>query len=72
MNQFNPKKLLHSKWTAVNPVNKEKHFMVISLIWDDAHQKVELCELLAVMTGHVYECKPLAFKDKQAWKMGWK
>ncbi|NLZ79547.1 MAG: TIGR02450 family Trp-rich protein, partial [Gammaproteobacteria bacterium] len=28
MHRINPKKLLHSKWTAVSPVNKEKHFMV--------------------------------------------
>jgi hypothetical protein len=27
MNNINPKKLLNSKWTAVTPVNKEKHFM---------------------------------------------
>ncbi|MGO1500784.1 MAG: TIGR02450 family Trp-rich protein [Marinobacter sp.] len=31
MNNFNPKKLLNSKWTAVNPVNKEKHFLVTEL-----------------------------------------
>ena len=28
MNALNPKKLLNSKWTSVNPVNKEKHFLV--------------------------------------------
>ena len=25
MNRINPAKLLHSKWTAVEPKNKEKH-----------------------------------------------
>ena len=29
---LNPKKLKHSKWTAVQPQNKEKHFIVIRLI----------------------------------------
>ena len=28
MNPLNPKKLLNSKWTAVKPRNKEKHFLV--------------------------------------------
>ena len=28
MNRINPTKLLRSKWTAVSPVKKEKHFMV--------------------------------------------
>lgn len=27
-NVVNKKKLLNSKWTAVNPKNKEKHFQV--------------------------------------------
>ena len=29
---LNPKKLKHSKWTAVQPHNKEKHFIVTRLI----------------------------------------
>ena len=28
----NPKKLLNSKWSAVTPVNKEKHFIVTQII----------------------------------------
>ena len=31
-NPIHPKKLLLSKWTAVMPENKEKHFMVIKVI----------------------------------------
>jgi len=31
-NPIHPKKLLLSKWTAVTPLNKEKHFMVIKVI----------------------------------------
>ena len=29
---LNPKKLLDSKWTAVKPLNKEKHFIVAKVI----------------------------------------
>lgn len=42
MNKINPKKLLHSKWTAVSPVNKEKHFLVTEMEFDEAGQ-VLLC-----------------------------
>ena len=31
-NAVSPKKLLHTKWTAVEPRNKEKHFLVIKVI----------------------------------------
>ena len=29
---LSPKKLLHTKWTAVAPKNKEKHFLVTQVI----------------------------------------
>jgi tryptophan-rich hypothetical protein len=29
---LSPKKLLHTKWTAVAPENKEKHFLVTQVI----------------------------------------
>ena len=32
MNPLNPKKLLLSKWLAVTPVNKQKHFLVSPVI----------------------------------------
>ena len=31
-NALSPKKLLHTKWTAVAPRNKEKHFLVTKVI----------------------------------------
>ena len=31
-NALSPKKLLHTKWTAVAPRNKEKHFIVTKVI----------------------------------------
>jgi len=35
MNPLNPKKLLLSKWTAVTPVAKQKHFLVSKVIKPD-------------------------------------
>ena len=32
MNPLNPKKLLLSKWTAVRPVHKDKHFLIAKVI----------------------------------------
>jgi hypothetical protein len=32
MNPLNPKKLLLTKWTAVTPVAKQKHFLVSKVI----------------------------------------
>ena len=32
MNPLNPKKLLLTKWTAVKPVAKQKHFLVSRVI----------------------------------------
>ncbi|HCH4279606.1 TPA: TIGR02450 family Trp-rich protein [Vibrio parahaemolyticus] len=35
MNKIHPKKLLHSKWTATSPKNKEKHFVVTEMELDE-------------------------------------
>ena len=40
MNNINPGKLLNSKWTAVNPVNKEKHFLVTEIALDEEGEVV--------------------------------
>lgn len=49
MNKINPKKLLNSKWTAVIPTNKEKHFMVTGVEFDE-EGVVVLCEIEAIMS----------------------
>jgi tryptophan-rich hypothetical protein len=35
MNNINVKKLINSKWTATNPINKEKHFLITELEFDE-------------------------------------
>ena len=35
MNPLNPKKLLLTKWTAVKPIAKQKHFLVSRVIQPD-------------------------------------
>ncbi|WP_371373142.1 TIGR02450 family Trp-rich protein [Thalassotalea aquiviva] len=71
MNQINPKKLLHSKWQAVSPTNKEKHFIVTKVRFDET-EKVSLCVLEAVYSHNQYHIDWRILKDKQKWLPGWK
>ena len=52
-NKVLAKKLLMSKWTAVAPQKKEKHFIVSKCIYDE-NNKVEQCILTAVYSGTEY------------------
>lgn len=71
MNRINPEKLLHSKWTAVNPLNKEKHFMVTELLRDE-QEKVSQCIVQAVMTRRDYQMDWKQLVDDEIWQMGWR
>ena len=71
MNQINPKKLLNSKWTAVNPVNKEKHFIVSKITFDDENI-ITSCRLEAVMTKRILVINWQDLKDDEIWIHGWK
>lgn len=70
MNKFNPKKLLHSKWTAVQPVNKERHFMVTDVEVDE-EGVVIACLIEAVMSKRAREIHWQTLKDDSAWEQGW-
>lgn len=70
--KLNPKKLLHSKWTAVKPVLKEKHFMVTQLIMPDPEsQVIEAVELEAVMTKRKQVMPWRDLQNSDVWKQGW-
>lgn len=70
--QLNPKKLLQSKWTAVKPVNKEKHFMVTRLIVPELEAEViTVVEIEAVMTGRRQEIPWRDLQNTELWKQGW-
>jgi len=71
MNTINPQKLLHSKWTAVKPENKEKHFLVTELERDDAGT-VMTCTLEAVMSKNTRVLNWRDLKDPAVWLQGWK
>lgn len=67
-----PKKLLHSKWTAVTPTNKEKHFMVVKLVLpENPDQAVVLITLEAVHSKRLQILPWQALNDEEAWLQGW-
>lgn len=70
INKVNPKSLLHSKWTKVNITNKEKHF-IITLVKFNDQQKVIECIIQAVMTKSEYSIDWRDLKDSHHWLVGW-
>lgn len=71
MNKFNPKKLLNSKWTAVNPFQKEKHFLITKLEFDEEGNVLH-CLMEAVISNRekLIDWKELENEDN--WLQGWK
>lgn len=67
-----PKKLLHSKWTAVAPVDREKHFMVTHVyLPEDPAAPIEWIDLEAVYTKRVERIQWQALADETRWRQGW-
>ena len=71
MNRINPKKLLNSKWTAVTPLNKEEHFIVTKITFNDEGE-VLLCVIEAVMSHRECAINWVELKDDTRWLQGWK
>ncbi|MDG2661274.1 TIGR02450 family Trp-rich protein [Vibrio parahaemolyticus] len=71
MNRIHPKKLLHRKWTATSPKNKEKHFVVTEMELDEDGNVVK-CVIEAVMSKREQEMNWQDLKDPELWRQGWK
>ena len=72
-NTLSPKKLLLTKWTAVKPRNREKHFVVTRVIEPEApSMRVEQVELEAVHSKQVYLLHWRELTDASLWRQGWK
>ena len=71
MNTLNPKKLLNSKWTAVKPINKEKHFLVTEVEFDE-DGIINHCLIEAVLTRRSTTFDWTALKNSDRWMNGWK
>jgi tryptophan-rich hypothetical protein len=69
---LNPKKLLLSKWTAVKPVAKEKHFLISRMIQpDDPGDTIQWVELEAVFSKAVQVIAWRDLQDYSVWRQGW-
>jgi tryptophan-rich hypothetical protein len=72
MNPVDPKKLLLSKWTAVRPVAKEKHFVVTRVIeTEPPGGPVAQVEIEAVHSRRARVIDWRALRDADAWRQGW-
>lgn len=70
MIKINPRKLLNSKWTAVAPVNDEKHFLITELEFDNQGEVVH-CLMEAVISNR---SAPIDWKELENtgnWIQGW-
>lgn len=70
INKINPKALIRSKWTKVEITNKEKHF-IITVVKFDEQQNVIECVIEAVMTKNEYAIDWHELKDINKWGIGW-
>ncbi len=68
--RLNPDKLLLSKWTAVHPHNREKHFLVSELICAE-DGTVLAVELQAVLNRRSQQVDWRELQDSARWQMGW-
>lgn len=70
MTQVSPKTLLHSKWTKLAVSNKEKHFVVTAVEFDE-NNKVSFCLIQAVINRTEYALDWRALKNSAVWRQGW-
>lgn len=70
---LSPKKLLLSKWTAVSPTRKEKHFLVTKLIEPAVPSApLEFVEIEAVHSRRSVTLPWRDLADTRQWVQGWK
>jgi len=71
MNVINPKKLINSKWTKLNQLNSERHFIVTKVEFDE-NSTITRCLIEAVITKREEEINWIELKDEKIWLHGWK
>jgi len=71
-NLLSPKKLLLTKWTAVHPSDKRKHFLVSKVILPDPPQQaIEYVELEAVFDKQIQRILWRELSNSAVWLQGW-
>jgi tryptophan-rich hypothetical protein len=73
MNRLSPKKLLLTKWTAIKPIAKNKHFIVTKVIQPEEESNIiDLIEIEAVYSKKVLQISWRDLQDDTKWLQGWK
>jgi tryptophan-rich hypothetical protein len=70
-NPVNRAKLPGSKWTAVRPENREKHFTVRDWVRDADGRPTEEVEIEAILTRVVRVLRWRELEDWDRWRIGW-
>jgi tryptophan-rich hypothetical protein len=69
---LNPKKLLLTKWTAVKPVAKQKHFLVSRVIQPELPtEPIELVEIESVFSKDTQIIPWRDLQNDAVWRQGW-
>jgi tryptophan-rich hypothetical protein len=72
MNPLNPKKQLLTKWTAVESIAKQKHFLVSRVIQPDMPtDPVVSVEIEAVFSKATQVIAWRELQDDSVWRQGW-
>jgi tryptophan-rich hypothetical protein len=72
MNPLNPKKLLLTKWTAVTPIAKQKHFLVSRVIQpEQPTDPIESVEIEAVFSMATQIIAWRELQNDGVWRQGW-
>lgn len=71
-NRLSPKKLMLSKWTAVSPAGKEKHFVVTRVVKPEPPSaRIEWVQIEAVHSGRSSMMEWRDLTDSIRWRQGW-
>ncbi|MFT5532652.1 MAG: tryptophan-rich hypothetical protein [Burkholderiaceae bacterium] len=68
---ISPKKLLLSKWTALTPINREKHFLVSRVIVPEDGSPITHVDLQAVHSQRTDTIAWRSLEDATVWVIGW-
>ena len=72
LNSVSPKKLLLSKWTAVKPVAKQRHFLVSRVIQSEMPDApIEQVEIEAVFSKSIQVIAWRELQTTDVWRIGW-
>ena len=72
MNPLSPKKLLLSKWTALQPVRKDKHFLIAKVIAPEVEgTAIEWVEIEAIFSKTSQKIRWRDLQNADVWAQGW-